>query len=78
MGSLGFVGMLHFSRFLEGYPTMFYVNESRQTGVFKNDRISLSKKDTVRCKKLATIVSGRKYAARPFVRKKQVSTSAEI
>ena len=33
---------------------------------------------TIRCKKLATIVSGRKYVARPFVRRKQVSTSAEI
>ena len=33
---------------------------------------------TIRCKKLATIVSGRKYVARPFVRRKQANMSAEI
>ena len=32
----------------------------------------------IRCKKLATIVSGWKYVARPFVKRKQVKTSAEI
>ena len=34
--------------------------------------------NTIRCKKLATIVSSRKYVARPFVTRKQVSTRAEI
>ena len=34
--------------------------------------------NTVRCKKPATIVLGQKYVAQPFVRQKQVSTSAEI
>ena len=35
--------------------------------------------NTIRCKKLTkTIVSGRKYVARPFVRRKQVSTSAVV
>ena len=32
----------------------------------------------IRCNKLATIVSGQKYVTQPFVRQKQVSTSAEI
>ena len=36
------------------------------------------KNNTIRCEKLATIVSGRKNIARPFVRRKQVSTNAEI
>ena len=36
------------------------------------------KNNTIRCKKLATIVSGRKNLARPFVRRKHVSTSAEM
>ena len=36
------------------------------------------KSKTIRCKKLPTIVSGRKKVARPFVRRKQVRTSAEI
>ena len=35
-------------------------------------------KNTIRCKKLATIISVRKNVARPFVKRKQVSTSAEI
>ena len=34
--------------------------------------------NTIRCKKLATIVSGRKYFTRLFVRWKQLSTSVEI
>ena len=34
------------------------------------------KSNTIRCKKLTTIVSGQKNAARPFVRWKQVSRSA--
>ena len=34
--------------------------------------------NTIRCKKLATIVLGRKYVTRPFVRRKQISTSAEM
>ena len=34
--------------------------------------------NTVRCKKLAAIVSYRKYVARPFIRRKQVSINAEI
>ena len=33
---------------------------------------------SIRCKKLATIVSCRKHVARPFVRRKQVRTSAEM
>ena len=33
--------------------------------------------NTIKCKNLATIVSGRKYAAQPFVSRKQVNTSAE-
>ena len=33
--------------------------------------------NTIKCKKLTTVVSGRKNVARPFVRRKQVSTSAE-
>ena len=41
------------------------------------EQISL-KGNTIRCKKLATIVSGRKNVARSFVRRKQVSTSAEM
>ena len=32
---------------------------------------------TIECKKLATIVLGRKNIARPFLRRKQLSTSAE-
>ena len=36
------------------------------------------KNNTIRCKKLATIVSGRKKVARPFVRQKQVNTGVEI
>ena len=36
------------------------------------------KNNTIRCKKLATIVSGRKNVARPFVRQKQVSTRAKM
>ena len=32
----------------------------------------------MKCKKLATIVSGRKNVALPFIRRKQVNTSAEI
>ena len=32
----------------------------------------------IRCKKLATIDSSRKYVAQPFVRRKQVSTSVDI
>ena len=36
------------------------------------------KSNTISCKKLATIVSGQKYVARPFFRQKQVSTSAEM
>ena len=36
------------------------------------------KNNTIRCKKLATIVSNRKSVARPFFRRKQVSTSAEM
>ena len=34
--------------------------------------------NTVECKKLATIVSGRKNVARPIFRRKQLSTSAEM
>ena len=34
--------------------------------------------NTIRCEKLATIVSGQKNVVRPFVRRKQVSTSAEM
>ena len=34
--------------------------------------------NTIKCKKLPTIVSGRKNIARPFFRQKQVSTSAEM
>ena len=34
--------------------------------------------NTIRCKKLATIVSGQKCVAQHFVRRKQVSTSGEI
>ena len=37
-----------------------------------------SNSNTIRCKKLAIIVSGRKYVVRPFVRRKQLSTSAKI
>ena len=36
------------------------------------------KSNTIRCEKLATIVSGRKNVERPFVRRKQVSTSTEM
>ena len=36
------------------------------------------KNNTIKCKKLATIVSGKKNVARPFIRRKQVSTSAEM
>ena len=32
--------------------------------------------NTIRCKRLATIVSGRKYAAWPLIRRKLLSTSA--
>ena len=35
-------------------------------------------KNNIRCKKLATVVSGRKNVARPFVRRKQISTSVEM
>ena len=34
--------------------------------------------NTIRCKKLTTIVSGRKNVPQPWVRQKQVSTSAEM
>ena len=34
--------------------------------------------NTIRCKKLAIIVSDRKTVARPFVRRKQLSTNAEM
>ena len=34
--------------------------------------------NTIRCKKPATIVSGQNYVALPSVRRKQISTSAEI
>ena len=36
------------------------------------------KNNTIRCKKFATIVSGRKNVARLFFRRKQVSTSAKM
>ena len=51
-----------------------YDNEAPQTGLFKNDL----GKNTIKCKKPATVVSGRKNIAQPFFRQKQVSTSAEI
>ena len=34
--------------------------------------------NTIKCKTLATIVSGREYVARLFIRRKQISTSVEI
>ena len=40
--------------------TMKYDNEAPQTGVFKNDWITLWVINTVKYKKLATIISGRK------------------
>ena len=36
------------------------------------------KNNTIRCKELTTIVSGRKNVARPFFRQKQVSTSGTL
>ena len=39
---------------------MLYDNGAPKNGVLKNDLITLWKSNTIRCKKLATIVSGRK------------------
>ena len=53
-------------------------NGAPKTGVLKNGLVNTLKNNTIKCKNIATIVSGRKNVARPFVRRKQVSTSAEM
>ena len=44
----------------------------------KSLRMERYTNNTIKCKKLETIVSGRKNVARPFLRRKQVSTNAEM
>ena len=77
--------------FFSGYVTWYFKHWRRlrnlvrllfntfewKTGIIEWFNNTL-KNNTIGCKKLATIVSGRKNVARPFFKRKQVSKSAEM
>ena len=66
--------LLQSKRTLEACPKLGNLDEKTEQSRLNNTLGN----NTIECKKLATIVSSRKNVARPFFRRKQLSTSAEM